>query len=77
MCAFGAGEHACATTAAALGGHVRVGFENNLLLNNGQVASDNAALVHQVADSARVLGRHLCTAQQAREAFFQPRASAS
>jgi 3-keto-5-aminohexanoate cleavage enzyme len=43
MCAFGAGEHACATTAAALGGHVRVGFENNLLLNNGQVAPDNAA----------------------------------
>lgn len=70
MCAFGAGEHACATTAAALGGHVRVGFENNLLLNNGQVAPDNAALVRQVADSARVLGRSLCTAQQAREAFF-------
>ena len=70
MCAFGAGEHACATTAAALGGHVRVGFDNNLLLNNGQVAADNAALVRQVADSARVLGRSLCTAQQAREAFF-------
>lgn len=70
MCAFGAGEHACATTAAALGGHVRVGFENNLLLNNGQAAPDNAALVRQVADSARVLGRSLCTAQQAREAFW-------
>jgi uncharacterized protein (DUF849 family) len=70
MCAFGAGEHACATTAAALGGHVRVGFENNLLLNNGQVASDNAALVRQIADSARVLGRSLYTAAQAREAFF-------
>jgi len=69
MCAFGAGEHACATT-AALGGHVRVGFENNLLLNNGQVAPDNAALVRQIADSARVLGRSLYTAAQAREAFF-------
>ena len=70
MCAFGTGEHACATAAAALGGHVRVGFENNLLLNNGQVAPDNAALVRQVADSARVLGRSLYTAQQAREAFW-------
>jgi uncharacterized protein (DUF849 family) len=70
MCAFGAGEHACATTAVALGGHARVGFENNLLLSNGQVAPDNAALVRQVADSARVLGRSLYTAQQAREAFF-------
>ena len=70
MCAFGAGEHACATTAVALGGHARVGFENNLLLKNGEIARDNAALVRQVADSARVLGRSLCTAQQAREAFF-------
>lgn len=70
MCAFGAGEHACATTAVALGGHARVGFENNLLLSNGQVAPDNAALVRQVADSARVLGRSLYTAAQAREAFF-------
>ena len=70
MCAFGAGEHACATTAVALGGHARVGFENNLLLNNGQVAPDNAALVRQISDSARVLGRSLYTAKQAREAFF-------
>ncbi len=70
MCAFGAGEHACATTAVALGGHARVGFENNLLLNNGQVAPDNSALVRQIADSARVLGRSLYTAAQAREAFF-------
>lgn len=70
MCAFGAGEHACATAAVALGGHARVGFENNLLLNNGQVAPDNAALVRQVADSARVLGRPLQTARQAREAFL-------
>ena len=70
MCAFGAGEHACATTAVALGGHARVGFENNLLLNNGQVAPVNAALVRQIADSARVLGRSLYTAAKAREAFF-------
>lgn len=69
MCAFGASEHACATAAVALGGHARVGFENNLLLNNGQLAPDNAALVRQVADSARVLGRPTYTAQQAREAL--------
>jgi uncharacterized protein (DUF849 family) len=54
-----------------------VGFENNLLLNDGQVAPDNAALVRQIAESARVLGRSLYTAQQAREAFFQPRAFAN
>ena len=69
MCAFGAGEHACAATAAALGGHVRVGFENNLFLKNGEVARDNAALVHQVVDIASCLGRGVATAQQAREWF--------
>jgi uncharacterized protein (DUF849 family) len=69
MCAFGAGEHACATAAMALGGHARVGFENNLLLKDGQLAPDNAALVRQVADSARVLGRPIYNARQARDAW--------
>lgn len=69
MCAFGAQEHACALAAAALGGHVRVGFENNLLLRDGQVAPDNAALVAQVAQGAQVLGRPLATADQVRARF--------
>jgi uncharacterized protein (DUF849 family) len=69
MCAFGAGEHACAATATALGGHVRVGFENNMLLKDGSPAPDNAALVRQAADTARMLGRPVATAAQARELF--------
>lgn len=69
MCAFGAQEHACALAAAALGGHVRVGFENNLLLRDGRVAPDNAALVAQVAQGAHVLGRPLATADQVRARF--------
>jgi 3-keto-5-aminohexanoate cleavage enzyme len=69
MCAFGATEHACAVTAAALGGHVRVGFENNLRLKDGQLAPDNAALVAQAADAARCLGRPLATAAQIRARF--------
>jgi len=62
VCAFGAAEHACMTAAAALGGHVRVGFENNLYLKDGSLAPDNAALVQQVAQSAAVLGRPLASA---------------
>ncbi|SNT18222.1 Uncharacterized conserved protein, DUF849 family [Noviherbaspirillum humi] len=69
MCAFGAQEHACAIAAAALGGHARIGFENNLLLKDGSQAPDNAALVRQVADGARVLGRPLATAAQIRAMF--------
>lgn len=69
MCAFGPTEHACAITAAALGGHVRVGFENNLRLKDGRLAPDNAALVAQSSDAARVLGRPLATAAQIRQMF--------
>lgn len=69
MCAFGAQEHACALAAAALGGHARVGFENNLLLRDGQLAPDNAALVRQVAEGAALLGRPLAGAEQVRARF--------
>ena len=44
VCAFGAREAACAAAATAFGGHVRVGFENNLFLADGSRAPDNAAL---------------------------------
>jgi len=66
ICAFGARECACALTAAALGGHVRVGFENNTLMADGSVAADNAALVAQVASAAGLMGRSLAGAADAR-----------
>ncbi|MDR4126950.1 3-keto-5-aminohexanoate cleavage protein [Yanghanlia caeni] len=69
MCAFGPRENACAITAAGLGGHVRVGFENNLFLKDGTTAPDNAALVAQVAEGAAVLGRPLATADDIRSRF--------
>ena len=59
VCAFGPSESACVLTAAGLGGHVRVGFENNLWLVDGGLAASNAALVEQVAAGARLLGRPL------------------
>lgn len=66
VCAFGPKETACALTAAALGGHARVGFENNLFLPDGEVAPDNAALVAAVARGAAALGRPLADAAAAR-----------
>ena len=69
VCAFGATEHACVTAAAALGGHVRVGFENNLQLKNGQLAPSNAALVCQAKEAASSLGRPLATAFDIRQRF--------
>lgn len=69
VCAFGATEHACVTAAAALGGHVRVGFENNLKLKNDTLAPDNAALVRQATEAAACLGRAVATADDIRHLF--------
>ncbi len=69
ICAFGPEENACVTTAAAFGGHMRVGFENNLKLRDGTTAPDNAALVAQAAQGARALGRPLATAADARRIY--------
>ena len=66
VCAFGPRESACIVAAAALGGHVRVGFENNLNLADGRVAPDNAALVAQAARAAPLVGRRIADADTAR-----------
>lgn len=66
ICAFGPREAACAVSAAALGGHARVGFENNLYLPDGTLAPDNAALAGAVAAGAAAIGRPLATAAEAR-----------
>ena len=66
VCAFGAREAACAVTAAALGGHARVGFENNLFLPAGIQAADNAALVAAAARGIAAIGRPLAAAAAAR-----------
>ena len=71
VCAFGAGEGAVALAALSLGGHVRVGFENNMYLNSGDLAPNNAALVRQVVDGAKLIARPLCRAVQAR-ALMEP-----
>lgn len=49
VCAFGPNESRCAALAALLGGHIRVGFENNLHLPDGRIAPDNTAVIHATA----------------------------
>jgi uncharacterized protein (DUF849 family) len=56
VCAFGRREAACATAAALLGGHARVGFENNLSLPSGDLAASNTELVRVVAEALDGLG---------------------
>jgi uncharacterized protein (DUF849 family) len=69
VCAFGPLEHASASCALAMGGHVRVGFENNMMLKSGKVAANNAELVRQVREVAEAIGRPLATADDLRRMF--------
>lgn len=53
--------------ALALGGHVRVGFEDNIYYRKGQLAESNAELVARIARIAREMDRPVATPDQARE----------
>ncbi|MCT7373840.1 3-keto-5-aminohexanoate cleavage protein [Chelativorans salis] len=66
VCTFGPREAACVTTAAALGGHARVGFENNLYLPDGRLAPDNAAIVRGVVEALAALGMRTADAERLR-----------
>ncbi len=69
VCAFGPYEHASASAALAMGGHVRVGFENNMLLKDGAAAGRNADLIRQVRNVAEAIGRPVGTAEDMRRRF--------
>ena len=56
ICAFGENETECLVYAAARGGHVRVGFENNRLHPDGRIAINNAERVEDVCQSLRKAG---------------------
>jgi uncharacterized protein (DUF849 family) len=55
-----------------LGGHVRVGFEDNLYLRKGQLAKSNAELVAHAAAIARNLNREVATAEETRNILGLP-----
>lgn len=59
-------------TALVNGGHIRVGFEDNIFYHKGVVASSNAQLVARIARIAHEIGRPLATPAQAREILGLP-----
>ncbi|ULJ72266.1 3-keto-5-aminohexanoate cleavage protein [Rhizobium gallicum] len=71
VCAFGRHEAACVSAATLLGGHVRVGLENNLHMPDGNLASSNAALVAVVTTSLRAHAYDLCDAANLRASLDQ------
>ena len=52
-----------------LGGHVRVGLEDNLYLEKGKLAPSNAALVEKAAKIVSILGDEVATPADARQIF--------
>ena len=55
------------TIALAMGGNVRVGFEDSIYYRKGQLARSNAELVARIARVAHELDRPVATPAQARE----------
>ncbi|WP_018133020.1 3-keto-5-aminohexanoate cleavage enzyme [Effusibacillus pohliae] len=61
-----------ATMAIVLGGHVRVGFEDNIYYQKGVLAESNAQLVARIVRLANELGREVATPDEAREMLGIP-----
>jgi 3-keto-5-aminohexanoate cleavage enzyme len=64
----GIGRHQLpmATLGIVLGGHVRVGLEDNIYYKKGELAT-NAQLVQRVARIAKELGRDIASPDEARQ----------
>jgi 3-keto-5-aminohexanoate cleavage enzyme len=70
---IGASQLPLNTLAIVLGGHVRVGFEDNLYWSRGVKASSNAQFVERVAALSRLCERPVATPEQARALLGLPR----
>lgn len=60
-------EFPLAMAAIIDGGHVRVGFEDNVYLSKGVLAKSNGELVAKVVRMAKELGREIATPAEARQ----------
>jgi 3-keto-5-aminohexanoate cleavage enzyme len=72
VCAVGLNEFPMATIAILMGGHVRVGFEDNIYLSKGVRAKSNAELVEKVVRLAKELDREIATPDDARRILHLP-----
>jgi 3-keto-5-aminohexanoate cleavage enzyme len=63
---IGAAQLQLGTLAIVLGGHVRVGFEDNLFYRKGELASSNAQLVERMVRISAELNRPVATPDEAR-----------
>lgn len=67
VAAVGRHQFPMAAIGIAMGGHVRVGFEDNIYYNKGELAESNGQLVERVVRLAKELGREIASPDEARE----------
>lgn len=65
-------ETPLAAVAIAMGGHVRVGFEDNIYYRKGELATSTGQLVARVVRLARELGREVASPDEARQILGLP-----
>lgn len=63
----GAAQMGLATTAAQMGGNVRVGLEDSLFIRRGELATSNAQQVTKIRNLIEDLGHEVATPDEARE----------
>jgi len=71
---IGRRQTAMATLAIAMGGHVRVGFEDNIFYRKGELADSNARFVERIVRIAREVGREPASISEARQILRLPAA---
>lgn len=69
----GRSEFQMAALAIVMGGHVRVGLEDNVYIEKGVLAKSNGELVEKVVRLAKELGREIATPDEAREILGLPK----
>ncbi len=67
VCAIGRYEFPMITQSIKMGGHARVGFEDNVYLSKGVLAKSNGELVQKVVRIAKELGREIASPNETRK----------
>ena len=67
VCAIGRYEFPMVSQSIKMGGHARVGFEDNIYISKGVLAKSNGELVEKVVRISKELGREIASPNEARK----------
>ena len=67
VCAIGRHEFPMVTLSIVMGGHARVGFEDNIYISRGVLAKSNSELVEKIVRISKEIGRDIASPYEARK----------